>query len=410
VIRPAGSALLLCLLVSAIGAQPIQLLQIPDGNSQASSGNRPSAGYSPPDLEAAYKVTGVKNDSVMGCTFNTFWADLDNRYAVFAERLPTGKTWAQLGQRYGKRVNGKMSSTQLFDALIGMVRELDDGHTSLKAKDLDRDEDAAAAPYKYEDELDGIESNVKARYVEEKRLTSLARGKIKYGRIAGPVGKGQDVGYVLISSMEGLSPGGTEDADTAVTRQAMRTILGEFGDVLGVVLDVRNNGGGFDDVSKEIAGWFKGPHALAWKKQHREGRGFSTPEKEYVVDSSKNKGAFVGPTVLLQSGASFSAAETLGLALRTREQVTFVGEPTGGHYSDTYGFESEAPSGAPGDGQLPNGWTYQFSGEIYVSADGKIREAIGIPVKHPVRFDPKALARGQDVMLDRALAVLRGAK
>ena len=42
-----------------------------------------------------------------------------------------------------------------------------------------------------------------------------------------------------------------------------------------------------------------------------------------------------------------------------------------------------------------------------VAADGQLYEVKGIPVDRAVAFDVGALATGRDVMLDRALAVLR---
>jgi carboxyl-terminal processing protease len=395
--RVLGVALVLSCTASPSWAEPLDLLGVPV------QGAPPPVKYQGPDIEAASRATGVKNDSLQGKSFNTFWGDLHNRYAVFVERLPPKKTWEQLGREYGRTVNATLSSPAFYEVMIGMVKNLDDGHTGIAAEDIKRNDDATRTPYPFEKELDNIEPTLKQHYLKDKELKTFANEHINYGRI-------DDVGYIVVDSMEGLASPTSEAADTALSQKVMKHIIQALRDVKGIVVDVRNNDGGWDLVSLEIASWFKGPRALAWTKKRRNGVGFAPPVEQFVEDSDAHTDAFTGPVVLLQSGASFSAAETIGMAFRTRKNATFVGEPTQGHYSDTYGFGSERPTGDPGDGKLPNGWTYYFSGELFVSGDGKITEAIGIPVNHLVAFDPKARATGRDVMLDTALKVLRGSQ
>jgi C-terminal processing protease CtpA/Prc len=97
---------------------------------------------------------------------------------------------------------------------------------------------------------------------------------------------------------------------------------------------------------------------------------------------------------LLTSGATFSAAETFALAMRVRDHVSIIGEPSSGHFSDMM------------DHELPNGWELTLSGERYSAADGVIYETRGVPVDVAVTMDAAALPEGTDNMLEAALREL----
>ncbi|MEM9491692.1 MAG: S41 family peptidase, partial [Myxococcota bacterium] len=204
-----------------------------------------------------------------------------------------------------------------------------------------------------------------------------------------------NIAYVSITSMDDLSPDGEEYSDRAAADQAMAAVMADVGNAAAMIVDIRANEGGFDAVSLAIASWFAGSRRVAWTEQVRNGPGhtdFDPPVSTFV--EATRPGGFTGPVVLLTSGGTFSAAETFALAMRVRDNVTIMGEPTSGHLSDLI------------DGTLPNGWQFSYSGERYIAADGQLYEARGIPVDRLVTFDAAALASGRDIMLEQALAAL----
>ena len=175
----------------------------------------------------------------------------------------------------------------------------------------------------------------------------------------------------------------------------MNRVVADLAGVQGIVIDIRANGGGWDSVALEVARFFSGPRTLAWSEARRNGPGhgdFGPFEDTYVEAGLPN--AFDGPVVVLTSGYTFSAAETFALAMRVRSNVTLLGEPTSGHFSD---LESA---------QLPNGWPYTYSSERYRAADGNVYEGQGVPVDVAVEFDSAAFQLGVDNMFEAAVARL----
>ena len=320
--------------------------------------------------------------------YNTFWGDLDERYAVFAERLD-GTTWAEAGGTACDAIDRGVDDDQLFTLLHDLALTLDDGHTTLSRGGPRTTVDGWRQPYPHDGLLSTAELLVEEHYLSGP-LSWAADDWFAWGRLADT-----DLGYVSITSMDGLSPSGNERPDIGRADAAMDRVLADLGTTRGLVVDIRANGGGWDTVSLAIARRFAGPRALAWSEQRRSGPRHDQfrPWRHTYVDAAPAN-AYDRPVVLLTSGGTFSAAETFTLAMRVRDHVTLLGESTSGHYSDMI------------DGELPNGWTYTFSGERYRAADGEVYEARGTPPDHAVPVDADALRHGRDPQLEAAIALL----
>jgi C-terminal processing protease CtpA/Prc len=347
--------------------------------SPGGSGGEASTEGPPPTLEC-------EGDDVARKTLRAFWSRFDRDYALFDVRLPD-RSWAALGTQTCAALGPDTDDDALFDALLELARNLDDGHVELTAKDLGRDEDAWVSVYPHVETMEAVELIVEEAYLEGP-LSWAARDWVAWGAIG-------DVGYVSVTSMDGLARGGDEDDDRDAAAAAMAMVMSDLGDRRGMVVDIRGNGGGWDMVALEMATWFAGPRTVAWSEQRRDGPAhddFGAWEDTFVGEGRPE--AYTGPVVLLTSGATFSAAETFALAMRVRDRVTIVGEPTSGHFSDLFG------------GRLPNGWRFTLSAERYRAADGQIYEARGVPVDVEAPFDPDALAEDRDTMLEAALATL----
>ncbi len=330
---------------------------------------------------------------LLGCAppeevFEAFWTAIDEGYGPLEERLPEGRTWADIGDDWRAGVSGDLSRDELFDVLIGMAGELDDGHTSLRARLLGRSEDAWVSAYPHVDALEESLADIVDGLLDGE-TSSAGRGRVVWGRI-------ERIGYLRISEMEGFTLLHGEDADAQAAAEALEEALRDLSDTDGLIVDIRANGGGWDTVSVALASRFADESILAWEEQARSG-----PDHDDFTDWRAQhlspKRAYAGPVVLLTSGATFSAAETFALAMSELPDVTLLGEPTSGHLSDM------------SDGSLPNGWDYTLSGERYRSEDGSFYEAVGIPVDVSVDLNADALlGEGQDDMLAAALQQLRG--
>lgn len=90
-------------------------------------------------------------------------------------------------------------------------------------------------------------------------------------------------------------------------------------DTSAVLLDLRNNPGGFLEVAVDIAGWFVPRDATVVKEAGRDG--------QVQVFKAKGPATLAGvPVVVLINGGSASASEILAGALRDIRGATLVGE------------------------------------------------------------------------------------
>jgi hypothetical protein len=324
---------------------------------------------------------GVAHD-----VLNAFWSEVDRSYAVFDFRLK-GQSWDDVGRGACAAISDTTSSAGLLDVIVGMARVLDDGHIQVTAPDLGRRETGWATGYEWGPLMDSLAGNIEKHYLDGPPERA-GNGHFSWGRIG-------SIGYLNLGDFEELSESGDEDADTDVARAAMERAVGDLRGVEGIVVDIRNNEGGWDNVGLEVAHWFAGPRALTYSKTRRDGPAHDDfgPWEDVWVEASPEEG-FDMPVVVLISGWTFSAAETFALSMRVRSNVTLLGERTSGHFSDL------EPA------TLPNGWRYTYSSERYRAADGVIYEARGVPIDVPLDFDPRALAAGRDNMLEAALALL----
>ena len=160
-------------------------------------------------------------------------------------------------------------------------------------------------------------------------------------------------------------------ADDAVTveelkalEQVLKEVFAEFKDSAGLIIDARFNTGGYDVVSLHLAGRFTKEPRLAFRKhevvynEHQPAHDvFVQPVAEY----------YAKPVVFLTSFYTCSAAEIATMCFRVLPTVAVIGQTTEGSLSDSMHFT------------LPNGWKGRLSNEIYIAADGKLYEGLGLP-------------------------------
>jgi len=162
------------------------------------------------------------------------------------------------------------------------------------------------------------------------------------------------------------------------------------------VLDIRDNGGGEDEVSRLIASFFATEEKSYQKVRFKIGPepdDFDEERTWTVAPTDLNN--YQEPVVLLTDRYSISAAETFSLAMRTMDHVTHVGDTTTGAFSDTVVRE------------MPNGWYFTLPIADVRDHTGKSWESIGLPPEVLVEGNPALIDAGQDVMLEKAVEVLR---
>jgi len=193
---------------------------------------------------------------------------------------------------------------------------------------------------------------------------------------------GVRVGYIRYSSFV-----------SSVLNYDISYVLNRFKEdsVDGVIIDIRNNGGG--DVSNvfTLANHFTDEERLAYTSQMKTGPGandFGNDEDVFLEPVSSQP--FTGRIAVLTNRNSYSATSMFSLAMKCLPNEKQIGDSTGGGL------------GAPTYAELPNGWTYRFSVTRTLSPNGDNWES-GVPADILIDLNPDIAEQGYDTIIERAI-------
>jgi carboxyl-terminal processing protease len=331
----------------------------------------------------------TRPDSDPAAVLESFIDIFNRHYAFFSERKID---WHMMADVTRKSITTKTTNEELLDVVQNVISKFDDDHVSLVAKiggetmtfNTGAGKTLGALALQAEREhinhhemfkrwLKAIWSNDIGKRLLNGKGWSRANDKIRYGLIDG------QIGYLSIRSMgEFLSDNSdNESGDLEAVEKAMDDAIAKFKGARAVVVDLAINDGGFDKVARRIAGRFATKRTLGYFKYAGDSKS-DKPQAVYIEPSKKRR--YTGPVYLITSDVTVSAAEILTLSMRALPNVTHVGEATRGSLSD----QLWKP--------LPNGWSLSLSNEVYLDAEGKRWEGVGIPPDVPL-----ALFSSQDV-------------
>ena len=329
--------------------------------------------------------------------FTRTWAD---HYILFDQKQVD---WPSLVEANRSKVSANTTPAELFDVLEGMIKPLDDAHTSLSAQALNRrfgglrsGTDAVMKAYGgragfRRDGLPKIFGVVEQKYLAGP-IRKWCNDQVQYGHL------NDSTGYLRIISFSGFGKEPTFASGLVALEAALDTIFTDP-KLKGLVIDVRINFGGADPYGLAIASRLATKEYLAYTKEARSDpadRNKWTPGDKSMVTPSSRPG-FRGPVVELIGGLTISAGETFTQAMMGRTpHITRVGENTQGVFSDVLGRS------------MPNGWRFGLPNEVFRASDGKTFDGMGIPPDVTVAmFADADLAAGRDPGIEKALALLR---
>ncbi len=302
--------------------------------------------------------------------FEALWHIIDEHYCFFDYKQHVyGLDWQEVYNKYKVRVNDNMSETQLFEVLCDMLGELRDGHVNLISS-MDYGRYWAwheAYPQNYSDTLERryLGTDYRIAGGMSYRILDDNIGYIRYASFASPVGEG--------------------NLDDCFSYLAL---------CRGLIIDVRNNGGGELTTAERLAARFVQEKTLVSYMQHKTGTGhsdFSQLEARYLEPSSNlrwHKGVCV-----LTNRSVFSAANDFAVMMHALPNVKLVGDHTGGG------------SGMPMSSSLPNGWSVRYSAcPIYDK--NKQQTEFGIDPDVSVSLTDEATAAGIDLIIEKARELL----
>ena len=303
--------------------------------------------------------------------FEALWRTLDEHYCFFREK---NIDWTDIYARYSPRISDEMTSEELFLVCAEMLDELRDGHTNLSS--------SFNTSY-YRKWWSDYPQNYNERLVEEHYFNFNYRqtGGIKFGILP------QNIGYMRYPSFS-----------YAIGEGNLDNILYYLRTCDGLVIDIRDNGGGSMTWVETLVARFITKRTLAGYISHKNGPGhadFSTPYAYYYDPAEQGRVMWGKPVAVLVNRSTFSAANNFVSIMKLLPNVKIVGATTGGG------------SGMPFSSELPNGWNIRFSASPVLDAEGKTTE-FGIEPSEgcAVDLDPQAALLGHDTILDFAVSLL----
>ncbi|MCA9534189.1 MAG: S41 family peptidase [Myxococcales bacterium] len=303
--------------------------------------------------------------------FEQLWEDYRAYYGLFEVK---GVDWDALHAEYAPRVNDQMSDAELYEVLVDMLTHLDDPHVTLYPAGNPE------LPTFSIDLVDGVfvEPPFDEALVEERYLHDAAtpHPQLTYGHLAG------GLGYIHLRSFDGKQRDYAEALDRALRALA---------DAPGLVVDIRDNPGGFDPLAQYVAGRFTDTRRAYMTVRKRNGAELDEfgPTRTWYVEPTGAR-RFTGPIALLTTYATQSAGETFALAMRVNPQVVQVGSTTGGAFSDAILRETW------------NGWAYTISVGDYRAPDGTSFEGVGLAPDVWVENTYDEVRAGRDAVLEAA--------
>jgi|SoiMethySBSTD1v2_1073268.scaffolds.fasta_scaffold91174_3 peptidase S41-like protein/tricorn protease-like protein len=318
--------------------------------------------------------------------FTRTWAE---QYGFFDVRKAN---WSAIVAKHRPRVTDRTTPGELFQILKEMIEPFEDAHTSIRADSINQAFSGTRRSANWLDHADRPRAFeiVEQRYMRAP-LRSWCNGQVQYGRLDG------GVAYLRIKSFSGFGAQPGFERGLTALEEALDAIFAAASSWVGLVIDVRINGGGSDPYGLAIASRLTSTEYVAYAKQARsdpQNASRWTDTQPSVVRPT-TKPSFRGPVVELTGILSVSAAETFTQALLKRTpHIVRIGEPTQGVFSDVLGRT------------LPNGWRFGLPNERFVT-DGKSYDGPGIPPDLIVPVFPKSdRDAGRDGAIEKALELL----
>lgn len=298
--------------------------------------------------------------------FEALWQMIDEHYCFFDyKQNEYGLDWNEVRDRYAPLITPDMPQKGLFEVLGNMLAELRDGHVNLYTT-----YDVARYWKWYEDYPANFNDSIQRRYLGTNYKIA---GGLKYTILD------DNIAYVYYESFS-----------TGIGDGNLSEMLNELAFCNGLILDVRNNGGGMLTNATKLAAQFTNEEVTTGYMCHKTGTGhndFSAPEAVKITPSDGVR--WQKPVALLTNRRSYSATNDFVNSMRQLPLVTVIGDRTGGG------------SGMPFSSELPNGWSVRFSACPMYGPDMEQLE-FGIEPDIHVNMTSEDMNRGIDTIIETA--------
>ncbi len=318
-------------------------------------------------LPACHDVKEWDND-IEG-NFDALWTIIDEHYCFFREK---NVDWDSVYREYRPKITSETNILELYSICVDMLNELRDGHVNLTS--------SFATSY-YKKWWSDYPQNYDERLVDQYYLNfgGLTKNGLTYAMLP------DSIGYMRYPSFSYGMSENTLDWALALLHECH-----------GLIIDIRDNGGGDISAVKTFVSRFIDGQILAGYICHKSGPGhddFSEPYPFYFDPAPYPRIHWDKPIVVLTNRSTFSAANNFVSVMQYLPEVTIVGDRTGGG------------SGMPFSSEIPCGWAVRFSASPVYDAKMQVTET-GIAPDIHVDLDPDSARVGIDTMLSTAISLL----
>lgn len=300
--------------------------------------------------------------------FDAVWKTVDEKYSFLELK---GIDWDAAYQKYSQKVTEDMEGYYLCETLSDMLYELEDGHVNMSVGFnysrywkwyLD-----APANFDY--------SVVERNYLREDYWAS--------GGLKNSLLDGGEYGYIYYESFN-ASP------------SYIGLILDRFAQTDGIILDLRDNGGGALDNAEYLADFLADTRRLTYRMRYKNGPGHGdfTPYQDHY--STPKGPGYKKPIVVLTNRKCYSATSFFVTMVKEFPNVIVLGDSTGGG------------AGLPMDCVLPGGWTLRLSTSQGADARGVCFER-GVDPDERCTLDVNLSRNGIDSIIERAKEIIDAA-
>jgi hypothetical protein len=314
---------------------------------------------------------GMEFDNTPQGNFDALWTILDRSYCFFEYKFEYKDIdWDAVYNTYSARITPDITNDGLFKLMGQMLSTLEDGHVNLIASfDITR-------YWRWHEDFDAnFDANIQRRYLGNDFY--IASG-LRYTILE------DNIGYIYYGSFS--SGVGDGNLDQVLNRMAVCD---------GIIIDVRNNGGGSLVNVDRIASRFFNERQHIGYISHKTGPGhndFSSPFPQYI--QSSNRVRYQKPVVVLTNRACYSATNQFVNIMKHAPNVTVIGDRTGGG------------SGLPFSSELPNGWSIRFSASPMFNANKEHIE-FGIDPDIFVSMNQDDMRNNIDTIIEKAREVIK---
>ncbi|MBU3822540.1 S41 family peptidase [Flavobacteriaceae bacterium XHP0103] len=312
--------------------------------------------------------------------FKSFWQTFNDNYAFFDKRKIN---WNEIYRKYIPKIEEIKTEKEFAMILNEIITKFQDGHINLEIPISIIEKAKSSKKKKHSISKKQIQSDIVNKYIENPKSYNRV---ITWGKL-----KNKNIGYIGISDMNDFAnyvPEKFQNSDkfdsifNSVKNLAspleyfqdevdgvnkiLPLIKKDLDKTHGIILDLRFNGGGYETVALELLSHFINEERKIISIKAKKKNGFTSTQNITLRPKEKS----TKEIYLFTSPFTASAAEIFALGSLYYPNFKIYGSKSSGIFSEILWKE------------LPIGWEFSLSNEIYLDPTGKIYEGEGIPIDY----------------------------